>query len=631
MAQIIKIVKGLTNVFNSKKTIPLKFRLQQLQAFKAMLDQNEDVFCSALASDLKKSRHEAILCETDILKNEVIHTVNNLKKWVAPHNVTKTIVTIMDKSYILHQPYGVALIIGAWNYPIQLMLLPLVGAIAAGNVAILKPSEMAPASAKLLEELIPRYLDNDCYKVINGGIPETTALLKERYDIIFYTGGGHVGKIVRESSNKFLTPVVLELGGKRVFFKNNNDNTQIILQLPEEEQGRYQDILGDVSWDDFVTMDNVTSTTVPIEDNWEAELMVMGRETNEIDSVDCDDDTPFTLALITNIEPLGQVNKVLDFSFKSIAHLFMTSSLEVFRKLVISLTCPTYIDSDCDIPVAVKRLLWGKFLNAGQTCIAPDYVLCQENVYNDVLTTCKKVLKEFFGDNPADSNDLCRIINDRQFQRLRKLLNSGNIIVGGDTDEKQLYISPTIITDVKEDDNVMQEEIFGPILPILKVRNEDEAIDFINKRERPLALYVLSKNSKVIDKFTKETTSGSICCNDTMVFMGVPYLPFGGIGMSGMGSYHGKFTFEQFSHKKTVLIRNYMALGEKLAEGRYPPYSNSKLKNIRFLLAERQLPSFEYFPHFVCFLLGFASLILIKVIAKLSMKQNSSRQKLNSD
>ncbi|XP_077867118.1 aldehyde dehydrogenase family 3 member A2-like [Saccoglossus kowalevskii] len=366
---------------------------------------------------------------------------------------------MMDDVYIKNEPYGVCLILGAWNYPIQLTLLPLVGVIAAGNTAVIKPSEVSANSADLVAKLIPKYLDKDCFSVICGGVKETTDLLEERFDYIMYTGGGNIAKIIMTAAAKHLTPVTLELGGKS----------------------------------------------------------------------------------------------------------------------------PCFVDKNSDLTVAANRITWGKFANAGQTCIAPDYVMCEQSIQDQLVSKICQAIESFYGKNPKESKDYARIVNDRHFQRLTDLMKCGKIVIGGDTDESARYISPTVVTDVKHSDPVMEQEVFGPVLPIFTVDNVQDAINFINSREKPLALYVFSKDKSVIKNMIDNTSSGGACGNDVMMHAGVNTLPFGGVGGSGMGGYHGKFTFDTFSHKRSVLIKS-QGLEKANSSLRYPPYTEKQLDWMLWLM-----------------------------------------------
>nr|XP_026492841.1 aldehyde dehydrogenase, dimeric NADP-preferring isoform X2 [Vanessa tameamea] len=479
---ISEVVQKARNTFNSGITRPLEWRKKQLKSLLKMYEENKNAMIDALVKDLRRSKMEAILLEVDYLINDLSNTLNNFDEWTKPEQPPKGIVNVLDDVVIYNDPYGVVLVVGAWNYPLQLLLLPMAGAIAAGNVVIVKPSELAVATSQFIVETLPKYLDNDAVLIIEGGPEEMTELLKHKLDYIFYTGGTNVGKIVYAAATKHLTPVTLELGGKS----------------------------------------------------------------------------------------------------------------------------PVYIDNTVDMEVTVKRVLWGKFINVGQTCIAPDYILCSKEVQDKFVEISKNVLKEWYGEDPQKSPDLCRIINNRHFSRLQALVDASKdkIAVGGRYDAQDRFVAPTIVKNVTTSDKIMEDEIFGPILPIVPVENAYEAIQFINSRDHPLVLYLFSKQRKIHKLFTEQTRSGSLCVNDTIMFYSVDTLPFGGVGNSGIGAYHGKKSFDTFTHKKSCLVRNFAAIGEKLASGRYPPYSDGKLKLISTLMKKRQAPSFTYLPHFIAFALG---------------------------
>ncbi|RVE47726.1 hypothetical protein evm_007615 [Chilo suppressalis] len=479
---VAETVQRARDAFNRGVTRPVEWRRQQLKALLRCYQENKQAMIDALRQDLRRSKMEAVLLEVDFLINDVLNTLHYLDEWVKPEKPPKGIVNILDEVVIYNDPYGVALVIGAWNYPLQLVLLPLAGAIAAGNAVVLKPSELAIASAQFISEMLPKYLDNDAIVVVEGGPEETSQLLKQKFDYIFYTGSTNVGKIIYEAATKNLTPVTLELGGKS----------------------------------------------------------------------------------------------------------------------------PVYIDNSADIETTTKRILWGKFINVGQTCIAPDYILCSQEVQEKFLQIAKKVLKEWYGEDPQKSPDLCRIINSRHFSRLQGLLDASKdkIAIGGKSDPKDRFIEPTILANVLPTDKIMEDEIFGPILPIVPIANAYEAIKFINEREKPLVLYAFSKNKEVINSIVENTTSGGMCINDTVMQMGVETLPFGGVGNSGLGAYHGKATFDTFTHKKSCLIKNFSPIGEKLASGRYPPYSEGKLTYITTLMKPMHGPSLKFLPYLITFALG---------------------------
>uniref|UniRef100_A0A8D9AYT6 Aldehyde dehydrogenase n=2 Tax=Cacopsylla melanoneura TaxID=428564 RepID=A0A8D9AYT6_9HEMI len=489
------LVQRARATFESGKSKPYEFRLRQLKQLVKMYEENQQDLANALAADLRKHKQEAVLFEIEFLANDARHAINHLKEWMTPQKPGKDIANMLDGVYIYPDPYGVCLVIGAWNYPLQLSLLPAAGAIAAGNVVIVKPSELAPATAKLIAQLTAKYLDNDTFHVVLGGVEETTELLKQRFDYIFYTGSTTVGKIVRAASNEYLTPVTLELGGKS----------------------------------------------------------------------------------------------------------------------------PLYIDSSVNLEMAVRRFMWGKCINAGQTCIAPDYILCTKEVESQIIKHAKTVLNSWYSENVQSSKHLCRIVSDRHFQRLKALTHSsGTIAVGGDFDASDRFISPTILIDVKPNDPIMGEEIFGPILPIVNVESAYEAIQFINARqETPLCLYLFTQKSSVQKEFIDKVRCGGVCVNDTMMHVAVDTLPFGGVGLSGMGNCHGKYSFDTFTHKKSCLIKNYNPLIEALSASRYPPYSENKMKFILALMRKRpSLPGVRYLPHLALFGLGVLSAYLIQYLSQ---------------
>lgn len=457
-------VKLARAMFKSDKTRSLSFRKTQLRNLMRMYEETEELMLQALQKDLNKCRMEASITEIEMLKNDCVNLLINFRNYTRPKSAPKALANFFDDLKIYNDPYGVVLIIGAWNYPMQLTLLPLAGAIVAGNVAIIKPSELAPATAEFIAKTLPKYLDPECYQVYLGGIYETSELLKQRFDYIFFTGSPAVGKIVHQAAAKFLTPTTLELGGKS----------------------------------------------------------------------------------------------------------------------------PCYVDNSVDMEIAVKRILWGKIINAGQTCIAPDYILCTKAVQEKFVNTAAKALKDWFGPDMKASKDYCRIINDKNFQRLLKLMEDGKIVLGGQVDADERFIMPTIVTEMNLDDPIMEEEIFGPILPMVNVESVHDAIRFINAREKPLALYIFSKKQKDIDLLLNSTTSGGVCINETLMHFVAESLPFGGVGNSGMGSYHGKQGFDIFTHKKSVLKRGFAYVPELLQQAKYPPYSNNKLKYLSTMLRKRR-------------------------------------------
>ncbi|KAK7068573.1 aldehyde dehydrogenase 3, member A2 [Halocaridina rubra] len=446
------VVDKARQAYREGRTRSVEFRRQQLNQLRKMYVENEQMFLDALKADLRKPHLEAVIFETDFMLKDLDFILSRLDEWVKKQEVSSIVPE--DKSFIYHDPYGVVLVMGAWNYPAQLTLIPAAGAMAAGNTVVMKPSEVSPATAKVIETLVPKYLDNDCYPVVCGGIPETTELLKERFDYIFYTGSTGVGKIVREAANKYLTPTTLELGGKS----------------------------------------------------------------------------------------------------------------------------PCYIDDTADMDIAVRRILWGKMFNLGQTCIAPDYILCNKGVEGKFVQKAQEVLKEWYGDNPEQSPDLCRIVAERHVDRLVGYLDNGKVAVGGKYNKDDKWIEPTILTDVNPESKIMQDEIFGPILPILNVSNHTDVINFVNDREKPLSMYLFSTKDKDVEDILQNVSSGGVTVNDTLHHAANHNLPFGGVGHSGMGAYHGDYTFDTFTHKKSVLVRGYGKAPEQILQNRYPPYNQDKLK-----------------------------------------------------
>jgi aldehyde dehydrogenase (NAD+) len=447
---------SLRQAFATGRTRPLKWRRTQLKAMRAMLREHEDDFVAALASDLRKPPLEAWVSDIAIVVSEIEHALKHMRRWAKPERVWVPMAQRPGKARVHREPVGVALVIAPWNYPVQLLLCPMVAAIAAGNCVIGKPSEVSMHTSATLARLVPEYLDAECVAIVEGGVDETQALLAQQFDHIFYTGNGQVGRVVMEAAAKHLTPVTLELGGKS----------------------------------------------------------------------------------------------------------------------------PVIVASDADLDVAARRVAWGKFLNAGQTCIAPDYALVARELEQPFVERIAQVVEEFYGPDPKASPDYARIVNDRHFRRLEALIGDGTAVLGGEVDAEQRYIAPTVLRDVSPDAPVMAEEIFGPLLPVLPVDDIDEAIQFVNERDRPLALYVFSGSGTVSDDVLARTTSGGAGVNATVLQVAVPDLPFGGVGPSGMGAYHGRAGFDTFSHRKAVL-RKSARLDPKFA---YPPYTKRKARILRRFL-----------------------------------------------
>jgi aldehyde dehydrogenase (NAD+) len=455
---IKSLISAQREFFKSNKTKDISFRLEMLNKLKRAVIKYQDDIIKALYDDMKKPATEAYIAEVYIVLNEIDILLKDTSQWAKPRRVKTSPVLFSAKSFIYPEPYGVALIISPWNYPFQLLIDPLAGAIAAGNCSVLKPSELAPATSVLIAKMIKEEFDPRFIAVVEGGIESSTALLAEKFDYIFYTGSTSVGRVVMRAAAENLTPLTLELGGKS----------------------------------------------------------------------------------------------------------------------------PVIIDEDANLEIAARRIVKGKFFNAGQTCIAPDYLYVHSSIIDNLNSILKEKISEFYGEDPYVSSAYARIINDRHFSRLSKLI-SGNIIYGGKTVPAGRYISPTIINNATWNDPVMQEEIFGPILPVMPFTDLESVISEINSRPKPLALYYFSNNSAKQEKILRETSSGGVCINDTMEHIISEYLPFGGVGESGMGAYHGRASFDAFSHAKSVLKKSFR-FDVKL---KYAPYrvSLSALKKILKILS----------------------------------------------
>ncbi|MGL5940132.1 MAG: aldehyde dehydrogenase [Waterburya sp.] len=427
-----QVISSQRKFFATGKTKEINFRYEQLQKLKTSIKQRSSDILDALYADLHKPEFEGYF-ELAVTQ-DIDYALKNLTSWVKPKKVKTPLTQFPAFARIYPEPLGIVLIIGPWNYPFSLMISPLIGAIAAGNCAVLKPSEIAPHTSKVLAEIIEATFEPEYIAVVEGGIETSQQLLAEKFDHIFFTGGTRVGKIIMEAAAKHLTPVTLELGGKS----------------------------------------------------------------------------------------------------------------------------PCLVDVDLNLTEAAKRITWGKFINAGQICIAPDYLLVNTKIKSDLLAEIKKCIHHFYGDNPADSPDYARIINQNQFDRLTKLLPNENIVLGGETNSSDRYIAPTIIDGVSLDAPIMQSEIFGPILPVIAYENLEEAISIINSRPKPLALYIFSRNRDIQQQLLHSTSSGGVCINDTVMHVGVNELPFGGVGDSGIGSYHGVASFNTFSHHKSVLSKSFL-------------------------------------------------------------------------
>ncbi|MDJ1181761.1 aldehyde dehydrogenase [Roseofilum casamattae] len=447
------IIAAQRSFFASRRSQDITFRRTQLQKLRGAITENKSRILTALRADLSKPELEGYYEFSPI--SEIDYALKHLRTWMKPRRVMPPLVSLPSQAEIRPEPLGVVLIISAWNYPFSLAICPLVNAIAAGNCAIVKPSEFAPHTSAMLAELIEETFPKDYITVIEGDGSTSQSLLAEKLDLIFFTGSGRVGKLVLEQAAKTLTPVVLELGGKS----------------------------------------------------------------------------------------------------------------------------PCIVDKNCDLKTTARRIIWGKFLNAGQTCIAPDYVLVDRQIQPELTQQLLQEVKTFYGEDPEQSSDYARIVNEKHFNSLIPLLEEGEILCGGQSNRETYYIAPTLMAGVTWESRIMQQEIFGPILPILDYGDIEEAIAQINRHPKPLALYLFSTDARVQHQVLQNTSSGSVVLNDTMMQVNMPQLPFGGVGDSGMGNYHGKAGFDTFSHYKSILKRPF----QFDINLRYPPYGN-KLNLLKRIL-----------------------------------------------
>ncbi|MDL2301358.1 aldehyde dehydrogenase [Lachnospiraceae bacterium OttesenSCG-928-D06] len=456
MIDIEKIVQKQRDFFQTGKTLDMAFRREALRRLGRTINNHKEEICQALYDDLGKSEMEARMCEVDLSLTELKHVYKHMNLWSAKHYVKTGLANFPGVSFVAREPYGVTLIMAPWNYPFLLSIEPLIGAIAAGNCCIIKPSAYAPKVSAILAKLIGAMFPERYIAVIEGGRKENEQLLEQRFDYIFFTGSVSVGKHIMKKASRYLTPVTLELGGKS----------------------------------------------------------------------------------------------------------------------------PCIIDHTANLPLAAKRIAFGKFLNCGQTCVAPDYLLIEESVKEAFLELLKKAIKKMYGMEPLKNPDYGRIVNEKHFNRLLGLIEEENVIYGGKCKKESLQIEPTIIDYVSGSDPVMQEEIFGPILPILTFHNLNQAVTFIKQREKPLALYLFTRDSNVERQVIKQLSFGGGCINDTIMHLASSSLPFGGVGNSGMGSYHGKKSFETFSHEKSILKKK----GRVDVPVRYQPYHSWKKKAMELFL-----------------------------------------------
>lgn len=448
--------QNVRDFFQTQSTKDIKFRKKYLKALKKSIKKHESDILDALKSDLGKNKVEAYATEVGFVMKELSYIIKELKNWAKTKSVTTPMMQFPAKSFIKYEPYGTVLIIGPFNYPFQLVMSPLIGALAAGNCAVVKPSEMTPQTSMVVQEILEEVFPPDYVKVVQGEKEVTSQLLDERFDYIFFTGSTKVGQIVYEKASKHLTPVTLELGGKS----------------------------------------------------------------------------------------------------------------------------PVIIDDTSNLKVAAERIAFGKFMNAGQTCVAPDYILIDNEIKMKFVEALQATVQEFYGAQIEQSEDFGRIVNDNHFNRLVNIIEDSRqqVIYGGESNADELFVAPTIILDPKLSDSVMQQEIFGPILPIIGYDTFNEVYDIVEQYEKPLALYLFTEDSDQITAVFNRLSFGGGCVNDTILHLANPNLPFGGVGHSGIGSYHGKYSFELFSHEKSYITKS-----TKLESGLlFPPYKG-KFKYVKQL------------------------------------------------
>ena len=433
LSELSIIIDKQKEFFYKNETRTIEFRVNQLKKLRKILKENEDKVLEALNKDLRKSSFEGYATEIGLVYDEINYALSNLRKWMKRERVKGSLLHYPSKNYIYKEPYGVVLIIGPFNYPFQLIMSPLVGAIAAGNCATIKPSEHSIATSRVIESIINDNFLSDYIKVIepSGGKEVVSSLLDLKFDYIFFTGSVRVGKIVMEKASKNLIPVTLELGGKS----------------------------------------------------------------------------------------------------------------------------PCIVDKDANVKMSAKRIVWGKFINSGQTCIAPDYLLVHKEIREEFLKEAVNEIKLQFGENNKESLDYPRIISEREVDRLSSYINEGDVYYGGEVIRQEKYISPTILINIKTEGKINEEEIFGPILPVYEFSELEEVLNGIKYKEKPLALYYFSENKEKIERVLEESTSGGVTINDTIIHVASMKLPFGGVGNSGIGGYHGKFSFDTFTHNKSVVKR----------------------------------------------------------------------------
>lgn len=456
MNNIEQLVTAQRAYFQTGVTIPVSYRLDALKRLQSAIRSHKDDLLHAMHEDLGKSASEAYMCEVGLVLSDIAHTIRHLRRWARPTWKPTPLTNFPGTSCIHHDPYGVVLIMSPWNYPCLLTLEPLVGALAGGNTAVVKPSAYSPATSAVMAEILTETFPAEYIAVVTGGRAENQSLLEQRFDYIFFTGGVTVGKLVMEKASRHLTPITLELGGKS----------------------------------------------------------------------------------------------------------------------------PVIIDKTADLRLSARRIVFGKYLNCGQTCIAPDYVLCHQDVHDQFVRLLREEAEKMYGLEPLKNNDYGKMINRKHFDRVCGLIDPNKVVWGGQSDAETLRIAPTILDNVTPEDAVMQEEIFGPVLPILTVQTTDEAFHFIANRPHPLALYLFTNSRSVRKQFTTGLQYGGGCVNDTIIHIATTNLPFGGVGNSGMGNYHGHHSFRTFTHDKSV-VRRFAWPDVPL---RYQPYARFKDLLIRIFL-----------------------------------------------
>ena len=450
------IVSAQRAFFATNATLDVDFRLKMLSRLKAAIKKHEHDLLDAVYDDLGKSASESYMCEVGFLLSDISYTMKHLKGWARTRRKLTPLTNFHAKSMIVQEPYGVVLVMSPWNYPVLLTLQPLVGAIAAGNCVVLKPSAYSLATTTVISAIIKEVFPKEYVTVVEGGRAENADLLEQKFDYIFFTGGVTVGKLVMEKASHYLTPVTLELGGKS----------------------------------------------------------------------------------------------------------------------------PCIIDHTAELRIAARRIAFGKFLNCGQTCIAPDYVLIEKSAHDDFVRFLKEEIALMYGKDVLANKNYGKMINKKHFARVTGLIDPKKVVFGGRSRSESLQIEPTILDNVTPDDAIMQEEIFGPVLPILTINSVDEAVAFVKDRPKPLALYLFTSDKKTEKRVMREVPFGGGCVNDTIIHIAAHNMPFGGVGNSGMGSYHGKRTFETFSHAKSV-VKKYTWLDIKM---RYQPYTEWKDKLVRWFM-----------------------------------------------